>query len=64
VQGNGEKYEYTGCFMERTERNYTGCFVERTGENNHLEDVRIQVRIILKLILKKYYGNTLKGLIH
>jgi hypothetical protein len=34
VQGKGEKY--------------TRCFVERPEENNHLEDLRVQVRIILK----------------
>jgi hypothetical protein len=37
--------------------------VERPEENNHLEDVRVQVRIILKWILKKFYGNKLKGFI-
>jgi hypothetical protein len=38
VQGKGEKY--------------TGCFVERLEESNHLEDLRVQVRIILKMDLK------------
>jgi hypothetical protein len=31
---------------------YTGCVVERPEESNHLEDLRVQVRIILKMDLK------------
>jgi hypothetical protein len=43
--------------------NYTGCFLEGSEENNHLEDLRVQVRITLIWILKKCYGNALKGFI-
>jgi hypothetical protein len=49
--------------VQGTGEDYAPYFVERPEENKHLEDLRLHVRIILKWILKKYYGNTLKGFI-
>jgi len=61
---NQEKSEGQGkCRVQGKGEKYTVYFVERPEENNHLEDVRVQVRIILKWIIKKFHGNTLKGFI-
>jgi hypothetical protein len=37
--------------------------VGTTEENNHLEDLRVEKRIILKRILKEYYRRALKEFI-